>query len=304
MQRKIKNSTSFFFALGFILIMAFTCWTSKVEAEYPIMPPTSSDKLLSSSVGKQFYEIARALASYEKPSPSQIEQAIILLTRTIHLDPQADYAYPLFLELACAQSQLAGDLSKLTDRPELVHWLLIQYMENEPNLNVVRKAICYLLEQLNTRDSREALLNELLEQLGGKSRILDSELATLLGRLSAEKADWEKAKQYFVRAYNSNKCNKLAFAKLLELAPERITPQLQLEHLILRIYENPLDIETALELARQAERLPLYSVAAQAYEYCADLFKFLHPDQPLPAYIYLPWAITVSYTHLTLPTKA
>lgn len=291
MQRKIKNSTSFFFALGFILIMAFTCWISKVEAEYPIMPPTSSDKLLSSSVGKQFYEIARALASYEKPSHSQIEQAIILLTGTIHLDPQADYAYPLFLELACAQSQLVGDLSKLTDRPELVHWLLIQYMENEPNLNVVRKAICYLLEQLNTRDSREALLNKLLEQLGGKSRILDSELATLLGRLSAEKADWEKAKQYFVRAYNSNKCNKLAFAKLLELAPERITPQLQLEHLILRIYENPLDIETALELARQAEQLPLYSVAAQAYEYCADLFKFLHPDQPLPAYIYLPWAI-------------
>jgi tetratricopeptide (TPR) repeat protein len=56
--------------------------------------------------------------------------------------------------------------------------------------------------------------------------------------------------------------------------------------------ENPSDINAALAFAQQAERLQLYDTAAGVYEYCANLFNYLYPSQPLPARIYLPWAIS------------
>ncbi|MHC4536599.1 MAG: hypothetical protein ACYS6K_21835, partial [Planctomycetota bacterium] len=54
----------------------------------------------------------------------------------------------------------------------------------------------------------------------------------------------------------------------------------------------------ALAFAQQAEQLQLYDTASGVYEYCANLFSYLYPSQPLPARIYLPWAISSYNTKL------
>jgi tetratricopeptide (TPR) repeat protein len=174
----------------------------------------------------------------------------------------------------------------------MVNNLLASYVDESADLEMAREAVRYLLDRLNSREQREKLLEDLLQNLGGKNAALDSELATLLGLLMAEKADLENAQLHLMNAFNSNKYNKLAFAKLAELVPEQIGPTMYLEHLRLALGKNPADIEAALAFAQYAQRLQLYDTAANAYEYCNELFSYLYPAQSLPAYIYLPWMIT------------
>jgi tetratricopeptide (TPR) repeat protein len=168
---------------------------------------------------------------------------------------------------------------------------LARYLDKSADFEPARQAVQYFLERLNSREQREQLLTGLLQNLSGKNACFDSELATLLGLLMAEKAD-ANAAQYFALAFNSNKYNKLAFAKLVELIPEQIAPAMYLEHLRLALGENPLDLEAALAFARYAEQIQLYETAADAYEYCARLFSYLYPSQQLPPHIYLPWMLS------------
>ncbi|MHC4725889.1 MAG: hypothetical protein ACYS17_01555, partial [Planctomycetota bacterium] len=128
--------------------------------------------------------------------------------------------------------------------------------------------------------------------LGGKNVVLASELTTLLGHLKAEKADLEAAEFYLMQAYKKNRYNTSAFTKLMEIKPERIGPPIYLERLRLALRENPSDIDAALAFAQQAEQLQLYDTAAGTYEYCANLFNYLYPSEPLPVRIYLPWSIS------------
>jgi hypothetical protein len=51
-------------------------------------------------------------------------------------------------------------------------------------------------------------------------------------------------------------------------------------------------MDTALAFAQYCEKLQLYDTAAGAYEYSAELFNYLHQPEPLPAAIYLPWALS------------
>jgi tetratricopeptide (TPR) repeat protein len=173
-----------------------------------------------------------------------------------------------------------------------VYHLLAGYIDQFADLEVAEKAIRYLLDRLDSREQREQLLEELLKNLGGRNAVLDSEMATLLGLLIAEKADTEAASSCLMNAVNDNKYNKLAFAKLAEIAPEQISPAMYLEHLRLALDENPLDMEAALAFAQYTAQLQLYQTAADAYEYCVDLFSFLHPSLALPPRLYRPWAIS------------
>jgi len=246
--------------------------------------PLNSEHLSSSSVGKVFYEIAYELANSPDITADQAEQAIILLTATMKLDRSARYVRGVLIKLTCQYSQ--------RDHSELVYSLLTNYVGESTDLEPARIAIRYLLEQLDSREEREKLLQDLLKNLGGRNAVLDSELATSLGLLIAETPDLKSAQSYLIQAYNNNKYNKLAFAKLAELAGEQLEPAVCLEHLRLALVENPAGLEAAMGFAQYAEQLQLYETAAGAYEYCADLFRFLHPSQPLPASIYLPWAIS------------
>ena len=246
--------------------------------------PLDSERLFSPSLGQRFYEIAYESANSEDISGPEIEQAVTFLTATLELDSRANYVHPVLIKLA---SQHPG-----RDYSEMVYNSLARYVDRSADFEPAREAVQYLLERLNSREQREQLLGDLLKNLGGKNACFDSELATLLGLLVAEKADANTAQFYFVQAFNSNKYNKLAFAKLAELMPEQIAPATYLEHLRLALGENPFDLEAALAFAQYAKQIQLYQTAADAYEYCAQLFSYLYPSQELPPYIYLPWMLS------------
>ena len=245
---------------------------------------TQPEQLYSPFVSQIFYEIGYELANSKDISPSKIEQAIVFLTAAMNLDSSASYIRPLLIELACRSTKV--------DYSEMVYYAIEDYVDKSADLEVVRCAIQFLLEQLNSREDREVLLKAMFKNLGEKNLVLRSELATLLGVLMAEKPDLNSAKFYLMQAYNNNRYNRLAFEKLAELIPEQISPVDYLEQKRLTLRENPLDIEATLAFAQYAERLELYEIAAGAYEYCADLFGYLYPSEPLPARIYLPMAIS------------
>lgn len=248
--------------------------------------PLDSEHLASESAGKIFYEIAYELANSPDITAAQAEQAIIFLTATMNLDSRANYVIPTFIKLASQYSE--------RDNSKLVYQLLTHYVDKsaEADLEPARVAIRYLLKQLNSREERENLLEGMLKNMGGNNAFLDSELATSLGMLMAETPDSNSAQQYLTQAILNNKYNKPAFAKLAELMTEQISPAMYLEHLRLILDQNPIDLEAALGFAQYAEQLQLYETAAGAYQYCDELFGFLYPTQPLPASIYLPWAIS------------
>jgi len=254
---------------------------------------SGSDACFSASVGVMFHEIGCSTARLTE-HPDRLEQAIILLVAATAVDPPAEYVLADLIDLACRHRR--------ADYSELVYKALADYVigpatgrDRGSDLEVLREGISYILERLDSREQREAALEKMLAELGGKDKRLDSELATELGLLAAEKADANSAKAYFRQAYNDNKYNKLAFAKLAELAPEQVGPAMKLEHLRWALDENPLALESALAFAQFAEKLQLYETAAGGYQYCADLFSYLHepphPRASLPASIYLRWML-------------
>jgi hypothetical protein len=242
------------------------------------------EQMFSPSTAQKFYEIAYEIAHSEEITPQQAKQALIFLIATTKLDARAGYALPEIVRVVSRHSE--------EDFSHLMLSVLSNYTTETADLEVVGEGIRYLLKQLNSREERENLLKMLVRNLGKKNTALKSELFTLLGLLAAETADSDSAVRNFMEAYNSNNYNKLAFAKLAELVAEQITPPAYLERRRLDFGENLLNMEAAMAFARQAEQLQLYQTAAEAYEYCAELFSYLNPSEPLPAWIYLPWAVS------------
>ncbi len=282
------------------------------------------EPLLSQSVADRFYEIASALIGSDNVTTPQAEQAIVFLTAarelagtSSRLNPPAgslgsslnsERILSLLIRLACENSNrdnsqqvyswLAEYVSKSARLPKVSGGFDREnagWYGGQADLDVARSAITYLLDRCDTREQREKILEQIMAELEGKNAALDSEAATLLGLLMVEKADFIAAQSLFVRAYLNNKYNKQAFTKLVELAPEKVSPAIYFEHLRLMLRENPMDIDAALAFAQYAESAHgghLYDIAAAAYKYCADLFSFLNPDESLPPSIYLPWIIS------------
>jgi hypothetical protein len=268
----------------FLAFSTLLCFSSRALPQ----AQGTSEELFSPSAAQIFYEIAYESVNAKDVNDTSRGQALVFLSATTHLDTRANYVLPEMIELA---GSLSGQYDQ-KDYSEFILTLLDSYVDKNADLEIVGKGIRYLLERLNSRDKREELLSKLLQRFGSKNAFLDSELATLLGLLLAEKADVQAAQSYLMQAYNSNRYNSLAFTKLAELAPDQIGPAMYLEHLRLAFAENPLDIEAAFAFARYAERLQLYQTAADAYEYCATLFKYIHPSETLPPDIYLRWALS------------
>ncbi|MHC4519466.1 MAG: tetratricopeptide repeat protein, partial [Planctomycetota bacterium] len=245
--------------------------------------PRARNALSSASVARRFWEIAEDLARSESVTGPQADQAIVLLTAAQSLDPQAGPAEPLLLKLATRQTERGYS-------QHILIWLQ-NYVSAEADRAIVAEAIQYLLDRQASAEGRRAQLENLVQRIGNRNAAIDSELATSLGMLMLEKGDAKAAQFYFTQAYQRNKHNPIAFAKLAELAPGQSGPAAYLEHLRLVLRENPLDTDAALNLAQYAERLQLYDLAAGTYRYVADLFRYLHPTQPVPPNIYLPWAI-------------
>jgi len=259
------------------------------EAQLPNRQPTiiPADKHFSPSVSKTFYEIAAELApqglTYSPASLPEADQALMFLNAAAALNERAQDVLADMLKIASRPSDL--------NRSQIIYDLLVRYVNRFSDLEVTDKAIRYLLDQLNSREQREALLGRLIREIATPNTPLSSQLATLLGLLKAEKADDPNAARLLAYAYTSDKYNQLAFRKLLEIAPVPPGPSVQLEFLRLQLRKNPLALQAALAFARYADRVQLYEVAADSYEYCARLFKFHHPAEPLPAAIYLPLSL-------------
>jgi hypothetical protein len=251
------------------------------------------ESLSSPSAAARFWDIAYELAHSDGITGPPADHAIILLTAAKSLNSQIVGAEPLLLKLATRQAD--------KDYSEPVVFWLQKYVSESADRAVVADAVRYLLNRLNSPEERKALLERLVAKIGNKNPAIDSELATWLGLLMLEKANLEPAKYYLVQAYTNNKFNRAAFAKLAEVAPNEIGPATSLERLRLVVRENPLDLKGALDFAGYAERLQLYDVAAQSYQYSAELFRYLYPSEPLPQHIYLPWAVSCYYTQQGLP---
>jgi hypothetical protein len=239
---------------------------------------------LAIGAGDRFVEIARELVQSKTITGPQADQAVILLAAARNLNAAATDIDPLMF-----RAILRNDQHDYSDHILLG---LESYVGQSCDRVIVMDAIRYLLDRLDSPDHRKILLETLVKQIGNRNPAIDSELAMLLAQLSLEKGEKDPAKFYLLQAYTNNKYNKAAFAKLAELAPNDIGPAVYLEHLRLILQENPLDINSAVAFAQYAERLQLYDLASQAYLFCAQLFQYLYPSEPLPPHIYLPWSIT------------
>jgi hypothetical protein len=245
---------------------------------------SSASSSPSASAGARFWDIGYEVAHLPNITGPQADQAIILLTAAKSLNSQIVGVEPLLLKLASRHSE--------KDYAEPIIFWLQKYVGPSADRVIVEEAIRCLLSRSSSLDERKAMLEKVALKIKNKNAAIDSDLATSLGLLMLEKGVSEQAKFYLVQAYNNNKFNRAAFAKLVEVAPNEIGPAANLEHLRMIVRENPLDLNTALSFAGYAERLGLYDVAAQSYQYCAELFRYLYPAEPLPQHIYLPWAIS------------
>ncbi|MGE5295951.1 MAG: hypothetical protein ACM3VT_14090 [Solirubrobacterales bacterium] len=243
-----------------------------------------ADSLSSSVAADRLREIARDLIQSKTLTTSQADQAIILLTAAKNLDRVAADIEPLMLRGA-----LQAGTKDYSD--QVLLWLQ-SYVSQSAERTIVMDSIRYLLDHAGSTDRRQATLETLVKRIGNKNPAIDSELGTLLGQLMIEKSDKDAGKFYLLQGYSNNKYNKVAFAKYAELAPNDVGPAVYLEHLRLMMQENPLDINAAIAFAQYCERWQLYDLAAQSYQYCAHLFRYLYPSEPMPPHVYLPWAIS------------
>ena len=295
-KSKVKNFALCFFTFArffvFCLLLPVFCFGAD---RVPFAGPRTDsgdiaanqprqDKLFSPSTGQKFYEIAYELANTKDITAPQRSQAIVFLTATMDLDETSRYFMPDMIKLVSRYPQ--------ANNSRLMSVLLMYYVNEFADLEVISAGVRYMLEQMNSREEREKFLDDTLKTLGGKNIGMDSEMDTLLGLLNVEKSDFNSAQRWFMQAYDKNKYNTLAFEKLMELMPGQISPAMYLEHLRLELRKDPFNLERSLAFAEYAERLQLYDTAVDTYKYCSDLFDYLYPSQPLPSRIYLPWAIS------------
>ena len=262
-----------------------------------VQPKPFSEALLSPSAAARFWETGYELSQRPGITELQADEAIILLVAAKSLDPQLTGVEPVLIDLATRHS-------KKNYSQHVLLWLQSYVGVTPPSVTpngrpsgpvvdhrLVKQALQYLMERRGASDERRKLLEDLVGKIGNRHPAVDSELATLLGQLMLEQGDRNAAKFYFIQAYRKSKYNTAAFARLGELAPEELTAASSLEYLRLAVRQNPVDLDAALAFANYAERLQLHDLAVRAYQHCAGVHSYLHPKQPWPSRIYLPWAI-------------
>jgi len=266
----------------FVLAVVALCHAYVAQAQVELR----LEELFSPFNARTFHKLACELYTSNEPQSDEAEIAVIFLDGVINLDMKAGYVFPDILNL-CSQF-VEGDYTVT------LNWAFENYADQRADLEVTKKAVRYLIEKLDNREAREEKLTSLLKKTEEKNPVLTSELNTQLGLLSAEKGDAAGAITLLSKAYNLNPYNKLAFTKLAELyekTGQKLRPVAYTRNLRLTVGANPLDINAVFAFAENLEKNGLYSMAASAYEYSAELFGYLYPNRPLPASIYLPWAI-------------
>jgi tetratricopeptide (TPR) repeat protein len=259
----------------------------------PVADSEQSEALYSPSVSKMFYEIAFKIADSEKASYIENEQAISFLLAAINLDNDSTEVRELLLKCACRfpdQRSLQAS-AQGSSYFNLVYTLLRQYVDENADIDLASNTASFLLDKAATQVQKQTLLEQMTTFFANKNPVFSSYLTTRLGLQKIQDNAPEEAEKYFRQAYSYDKYNTFAFNRLVELVPQKIEPVEYLEHLKLQLRANPADIQTILTFCQNLEKMQLYDTAADAYEYCVNLFTYLYPTDPLPPDVYIPWSI-------------
>jgi len=248
--------------------------------------PASQRQLYSPLSAKAFYEIAQELYTYEYATDAEIEQAMVFLEAAEKIESRPDYIYEAILNVAARMTE--------PNDTDNIYQVFGNYLDTDVDLEVAGRAVQQLLANKNSRTEREIVLERLLAINNERNDELSSELATQLGILAAEKADFKNARNYLERAYRYNPYNTMAFRSLQDVYENTdmiMSPYEHARHLRRAMALDTLDINASMAFARYAELTAMNAIAADAYEYSARLFIYLNPEEPLPSSIYTPWAI-------------
>jgi hypothetical protein len=244
------------------------------------------EELLSPLTAKTFYDVGYELYTAKDANFLSARQAIIFFDAAVNLDSRANYVLADIIDIAWQYPE-----ENFSDAVKLA---LNEYIDHSTDLEVASKAVGYLLERLDSREEREELLTKLIYRFQQKNVMFASDLSAQLGLLVAETADAAEAQRYLARAFLANKYNRLAFAKLAELAETGGQPLpdiVYLQNLRFAVRANPLDFDSALRFAQYVEVLGLYEPASAAYRYCVDLFRYLNKQKSVGLDIYRPWIL-------------
>jgi tetratricopeptide (TPR) repeat protein len=246
-----------------------------------------TQQLYSPQIALQFHKIVYELYNSGDFDISDAEHSRVFLTAAMNLDDKADY---LLTDMLNVGLTVTGE-----DDKNLFFQVLGKYLANpDLDLALAKQAVRHLAAQMDSRQQREDMLSMLLRATSRENSMLASEIATELGLLAAEKTDFDNARYYLTYAYGANPYNRLAFAKLDEIARqsgEQIQPVIYARHLRMAMAAAPLDSSSVFTFAKFVEQLSMYELAADAYEYSAELFEYNFEGIDLPASIYLPWAL-------------
>jgi len=279
----MNNMANYFIRKNLVLKMIFLL-TAVCTPDIYGQDQTNPDNLFSPSIAMRFYQIAHKCALNENAEKNEVQQGLTFLSAASMLDNRADYILPDMINLATRYYE--------PDNSPLVYQILSGYLDESSDMSVVSRAVQYILDQQDTREKREQALIDMSQRLGLRNSAFASQVYTLLGLLAAEHANTEKASGYFMQAYISNRYNQLAFEKLAELMPEQINIIAYIDYLRRGIAKNPMDIEKAVQLGGYLQQLSLYQQASGVYDYCVEGYDYLYPAQPLPDWLYLPWAMS------------
>ncbi len=244
----------------------------------------SGENLRSPYNAKSLFNLAHEIHTWPGAGADDRLEAMIMLNAVYELDSQANYVFDEIIDLAVK--------SYKRDYSDAVLFSLRKYLRSDSDLIPAIKASKYLLSHQNSREEREAVLNLLMNQVGARNDIFFSEMATEMGFLYVEKADFKTALRFFNAAYSRNPYNNLAFRKILELSDGQVNEIAVAAHHRFMLANNPLSLEAAMSYANYAYSLGLYTESYQGWKYYVELFKYLNPDSELPKQIYVPWSIS------------
>ena len=250
------------------------------SAEESINP----EQLFSQSAAKVFFDYGYEISNSADITGPKAETALLFYQAANTLDNKAQYIMPEMIRLIARHS--SGDHS------QMMLDILSAYVNPSCDLEVAREGIRYLMAGTNSREERETLLTQLSSKLGSKSQWINSDILTMLGILTLEKGDSQDALNLFLKAYSENKFNLTSFDKAAQLYGDKLPEYPVIEQLANAIRLNPYDLNKVLDFSQRCEKNEMFEIAANGYGYCAALSKYFDPEKPLPAAIYLPWALS------------
>jgi hypothetical protein len=265
------------------IVLIFCCVILAMSA--PCFSQSQADQKLSSQLNAGIlFEIAHELYTWPGANQSQRDQAMVMLNSVHELDNRAEYVFPEIITLATKTPE--------KDYTQAVILSLQKYLRADSDLIAAFEGTKYVVNQQNTREEREAAMGLIANSIASRNPVFFSEIATELGLLYIEQAKTTEALELFNSAYSRNPYNRLAFTKFIELSPDSVSDVTAASHFRFMLQNNPLDTNAATNLANYLYGMELYNAAYAGWEYCADLYSYMNPQAPLPASIYIPWALS------------